>query len=51
VTAIRNEVAAMNRLLTAEFSLYAPVVRASFAGERLAATLIVVFDRRAEWDL
>ena len=43
VTAIRNEIAAMDRLLAAEFALYTPIVRASFAGERLAATLIVVF--------
>lgn len=43
VTAIRSEIEAMDRLLTAEFSLYTPIVRASIASERLAATLIVVF--------
>ncbi len=42
-TAIRNEIASMDRLLTAEFALYTPIVYASIAGERLAATLIVVF--------
>jgi putative ABC transport system permease protein len=33
----------MDRLLTADFSLYRPVIEASVAGERLAATLLTVF--------
>jgi predicted permease len=43
VAAIRGEIDAMDPLLSAEFALYPPIVRASIAGERLAATLLVIF--------
>jgi ABC-type antimicrobial peptide transport system permease subunit len=43
VAAIRKEIESMDRLLTADFSGYTPIIRASVAGQRLAATLLVVF--------
>ena len=43
IPAIRREIESMDRLLTADFALYPPVIEASVASERLAATLLVVF--------
>jgi predicted permease len=43
IPAIRRQIESMDRLLTADFSLYRPVIEASVAGERLAATLLTVF--------
>jgi putative ABC transport system permease protein len=39
---VRHEIEAMEPLQTADFSRYPTIVRASLAGERLAATLLVV---------
>jgi ABC-type antimicrobial peptide transport system permease subunit len=43
VPAIRHEIESMDRLLTADFSGYTPIIRASMASQRLAAMLLVVF--------
>jgi predicted permease len=43
VPAIRQEIESIDRLLTADFAGYAPIIQASMAGERMAATLLVVF--------
>jgi putative ABC transport system permease protein len=40
---IRKEIASMDRLLNAEFVMFPEVVSASFAKERLATTLLVLF--------
>ena len=43
VPAIRREIESMDPLLTAQFALYTPIVRASIARERLGMTLLVIF--------
>jgi putative ABC transport system permease protein len=43
IPAIRTEIESMDRLLTADFSVYTPIIAASMASQRLAATLLVLF--------
>jgi len=43
VPAIRREIESMDPMLTADFALYTPMVRASTARERLGMTLLVSF--------
>jgi len=43
VPAIQREIESMDPLVTAQFDLYAPIVRASTARERLGVTLLVSF--------
>ena len=43
VPAIRREIESMDPSLTAQFALYAPIVQASIARERLGMTLLVIF--------